>query len=238
MTSQSMEESKNAENGAAPATEPAPLEDQGVVAFLDADPQFFLRHPDLTARLLLPHGPGGSISLVERQMAMLRSQLDTERRRLAQLLERAREYEALSGQLHVLVLQLISAPDLERIESILCGALCKEFETEAVTLKLFAVGADADGSDRLLSTFLDFVDREHALCGPLDTKRATALFGDEGGKIKSAALIPIRSEIRTGVLAIGSADPERFGPNMGTDHLDRLGEVVSRRLGVIGHGDG
>jgi uncharacterized protein YigA (DUF484 family) len=175
---------------------------------------------------------------VEHQVSLLRSQLATERRRLTHLIARAREYESLSGRLHSLVLQLIAAPDLERIEGILQETLCQEFEAEAVTLKLFAVGAQADTADPVFAAFLDFVDRDHALCGPLDPERGKVLFGDDSEKIRSAALVPIRGESRAGVLAIGSGDPEHFRPEMGTDHLDRLGEVVSRRLGVFNRDDG
>jgi hypothetical protein len=214
------------------------LSDAEVAAYLDANPEFFLRNADLTARLRLPHGTSGVVSLVEHQVGLLRSQLETERRRLTHLIARAREYESLSGRLHSLVLQLITAPDLERIEGILQETLCEELDAEAVTLKLFAVGAEADQSDALFAAFLDFVDREHALCGPLEPERGKVLFGEVNERIRSAALVPIRGESRAGVLAIGSGDPEHFRPEMGTDHLDRLGEVVSRRLAVLSHGDG
>jgi uncharacterized protein YigA (DUF484 family) len=231
MNSRPAEESKTTEGGA--LATPGPLTESAVAGYLEADPEFFLRHPDLTARLLLPHAPGGAVSLVGHQVALLRSQLDAERRRLAHLIARAREYENLSTRLHTLVLQLIAAPDLERIEHVLHESLCQELDAEAVTLKLFPMESDAGTSDPLVAAFLDFVDREHALCGPLDEERGNALFGDDNERIRSAALVPVRSGERAGVLAIGSGDPDRFGPDMGTDHLDRLGEVVSRRIGVL-----
>jgi uncharacterized protein YigA (DUF484 family) len=43
-------------------------------------------------------------------------------------------------------------------------------------------------------------------------------------------LIPVRTERLAGVLAIGSADPERFVPDTGVDFLTRLGELVSLKL--------
>jgi uncharacterized protein YigA (DUF484 family) len=238
MTTRPLEESKTAEGEAPRTNADAALTDASVAAYLEDEPEFFLRHPDLTARLRLPHGPAGVVSLVEHQLSLLRSQLATERRRLSHLIARAREYETLSARLHTLVLQLIAAPDLERIECVLRESLCAEFDAEAVTLRLFPVGAEADPSDPLVAAFLDFVDREHALCGPLDPERGGILFGDEHAKIRSAALVPIRGPARTGVLAIGSGDPDHFAPEMGTDHLDRLGEVVSRRLGALNRDDG
>ena len=238
MTNQPLEESHATEAEAPQAPERAPLGDQEVTTYLEADPAFFTRHPDLTARLRLPHGPSGAVSLVERQMGILRAQLETERRRLAHFIARAREYETLSGRLHTLVLQLIAAPDLPRIEAVLRDSLCREFDAEAVTLKLFPVKPQADTDDSLVAAFLSFVDRDHALCGPLDPERSITLFAEDSVKIQSAALVPIRGDVRAGVLAIGSEDPERFGPEMGTGHLDRLGEVVSRRLGVLNHANG
>jgi uncharacterized protein YigA (DUF484 family) len=220
------------------APEEAPPSEGTVAAYLEADPDFFTRHPGLTARLRVPHGPAGSVSLIEHQVSLLRAQLETERHRLSHLIARAREYETLSARLHALVLQLIAAPDLARVEAVLRESLCRDLDAEALSLKLFSVGAEADAADPLVGAFRDFVDGEHALCGPLDAERNGALFGRLSEKIQSAALIPIRGEPRSGVLAIGSSDPERFAPQMGTEHLDRLGEVVSQKLRALDQVDG
>ncbi len=211
------------------------LEDEAVAAYLEANPEFFERNSTLAAGLRIPHGPVGAISLIEHQVSLLRSQLQTERGRLAHLIARARDFETLSDRLHALVLQLIATPDLARVEAVLRESLCKEFDAEAVSLKLFPV--EPDESDPLVNSFREFADSKHTLCGPLDAGRSQALFGDHSGKVQSAALIPIRGEFRCGVLAIGSSDPKRFGPDLGTDHLDRLAEVVSQKLSILGHQD-
>ena len=213
----------------------APLGDEAVADFLISNPDFFQRQTDLVARLRVPHG-AGAVSLIEHQVSVLRRQLETERQRLAHLIARARDYETLSGRLHGLILQLIAAPDRERVEAALCDSLRREFSAEEVTLKLFPVEAAAE-PDAVLSAFQDFLDREHSLCGPLDPERSGALFGDKSEKVASAALIPIRGEALSGVLAVGSADPQRFRADMGTELLDRLGEVVSQKLRVLNHAD-
>jgi uncharacterized protein YigA (DUF484 family) len=208
-----------------------------MVAYLDSHPEFFERHQDLLARLHIPHGTGGAVSLVQHQVAVLRTQLDTERRRLAHLIARAREYESLSSRLHGLILQLIAASDLQRITAVLRDALRSEFKAEAVTLKLFPVGGDEAETDPIVNAFHEFLGRKHALCGPLDADRNTALFGNHGDAVESAALIPIRARDGSGVLAIGSADADRFRPEMGTELLDRLGEIVSQKLAVLREAD-
>lgn len=225
--------SERADEALAPEDPPG---EAAVAEWLAANPDFFERHADLVADLRIPHKVGGARSLVEHQLTVLRHQLDTERRRLSHLISRAREYETLAGRLHALVLQLIAAPDLPRVTAVLREALCKEFKAEAVTLKLFDVPPAAEMDDPLVGAFRDFVDRTHSLCGPLEAARNEVLFGEQAETIRSAALIPIRGEPRAGVLAIGSSDPERFRPEMGTEFLDRLGEVVSQRLRVLGDG--
>lgn len=218
-----------------PQPEPADP-DAAVVAFLAADPGFFVRHPDLVASLNIPHPSGPAISLVEHQVGILRGQLEEERRRLAHIIARAREYEGLSSRLHGLTLALIAAPDRARVEEILHEAMCRELNAQCVTLKLFALPADAAGTDPLAADFHDFLDRRHCLCGPLDPERSQLLFGDFGAQVRSAALIPIHAGGRSGVLAIGSGDPARFRPDMATDILDRMGEVVGHRLQTLDHG--
>ncbi len=209
------------------------IAEDAVAAYLTAHPDFFERHRELVAELKVSHASGQAVSLIEHQVGVLRGQLQTERQRLAHLIARARDFETLSARLHGLSLQLIAARDLERVQSVLRDALCQEFNAEAVNLKLFPLEPDAADSDPTLNTFLELVDREHSLCGPLDADRSGVLFGEQSETIQSVALIPVRGDGRAGVLAIGSADPQRFGPDMGTDLLDRLGEIVSQKLRVM-----
>lgn len=219
-----------------------PLSDTAVTTFLMEDPGFFERHQDLVASLRIPHPSGPAISLVEHQVSILRGQLDDERRRLAHIIARARDYEALSSRLHTLTLALIVAPDQGRIEAVLHEALCRELDAQCVTLKLFPVpipgtegASGGEAVEPLVAAFRDFIDRRHCLCGPLDADKARLLFGDFGARVQSAALIPVRSGERTGVLAIGSGDEARFRPDMATDALDRLGEIVGHRLQAQAH---
>ena len=213
-------------------TKPSLAGDATVAAYLEADPAFFLRHPELTARLRLPHGPEGTLSLVEHQMGLLRAQVESERRLLAQLIARARDYEALADRLHGLMLQLITAPDRAALEALLSDALRREFEAEAVAL-VFDAAVDQAGIGPAIANEGAAGLPASARCGPLDPDHAALLFADAGVGIRSAALIPVRAPTQAGLLAIGSTDPERFGPDMGTDHLDRLGELVSACLGAL-----
>jgi len=215
------------------------IAEDAVAEYLAAHPEFFERHPDLVAELRVPHATGQAVSLIEYQVGVLRDQLWTERQRLAQLIARARDFEALSARLHELSLRLMTAQDLEQVETLLREVLCRQFDAEAVTLKLFPLKSDAiANADPEVAAFVQFLDRERSLCGPLDPERNGILFDEQREPIGSAALIPIRTDDRSGVLAIGSRDRRRFDTDMGTDLLDRLGEIVSQKLRTLHQVDG
>jgi len=229
MTSQQAEETRS------PAEV---IAEDAVAAYLAAHPDFFERRPDLVVRMRVPHASGRAVSLIERQVEVLRGQLQGERRRLAHLIARAQDFEALSARLHGLSLRLIAAQDLEHMQTVVTETFCRELNAEAAALKLFPLESDAADPDPTVNIFTELLNGEHSLCGPLSTEQSNVLFDELSASIRSAALIPIRAAGRAGVLAIASSDPERFGPDMGTDFLDRLGEIVSQKLRVLHEADG
>lgn len=209
--------------------------DASVAAWLKKHPDFLLRHPDVLAKLNVPHGSGGATSLIERQVAVLREQLGNERGRLNHLVARAHDYETLLARLHELTVCLILAPDMHHACTALENALREQFEADAVALKLFPVDADERAADPIVRGFVDFIDRDRCLCGPLAPDQTEALFGRLSMTIASAALVPIRAQDQAGVLAIGSHDPKRFSAEMGTDLLERLGSIAGAKLADLAH---
>jgi uncharacterized protein len=209
-------------------------QEQRVAEYLIAHPDFLKRHPEVLTTIEVPHGLTGAVSLIEYQVRTLRRLLATERNRLTHLIARAREYESLSARLHGLILQLMVVDDPESLCHLLRETLLREFHAEALAFKLFALATlESRPHDPLVNAFADFMDRRNALCGPLSPERALALFGDGGTGIHSAAIVPIHADGQSGIIAIGSADATRFSPKMGTDFLNRLGEVISQKLRTV-----
>jgi len=209
--------------------------DEAVAAYLLRHPDFLVHHPEVLAKLHVPHGSSGAVSLIERQVMVLREQLGAERGRLNHLVARARDYEALSARLHELTLKLIVARDVQHVQAALEATLTQEFNADAVALKLFPVEPDQRAADPLVQAFVDFIDRDRVLCGPLASAQSATLFGDAAETIRSAALIPIKGHEQTGVLAIGSHDAHRFAPDMGTELLERLAAIAGAKLRVLAH---
>jgi uncharacterized protein YigA (DUF484 family) len=84
-----------------------------------------------------------------------------------------------------------------------------------------------------LDAFMGFFERGRPVCGPLTPQQLDYLFGAQAEELGSAAILPIQGDDILGVLAIGSADPRRFHPDMGTEFLVRLTEIVSRKLQAV-----
>jgi uncharacterized protein YigA (DUF484 family) len=209
--------------------------EDAVAGYLLQHTDFLVHHPEVLAKVHIPHGAGGAISLIERQVAVLREQLGIERGRLNHLMARARDYDRLSKALHKLTVQLIVARDMTQARHVLTTVLSEKFNADAVALKLFPVEPDLRASDPLVGAFIDFIDRDRCLCGPLHPSQGEPLFGNQAPTIHSAALIPITGHDQTGVLAIGSCDAKRFTPDRSTELLERLGAIVSAKLQDLAH---
>ncbi len=210
--------------------------------YLKLHPDYFERHPALLSALQLPHAAGGAVSLVARQVSVLRQKDLKLERRLKDLIEVARANDVLSAKIHALALQLLSAADLARTIAAVEEAVRSGFGADQSVLVLFG---DPDGFANVASgRFLRAIDREDASLKPFHTFLASGnprcgqardtqlefLFRDDAGDIGSVALIPLGNKSDTGFLAIGSADSNRFHPGMSMDFLARVGDLVAAAL--------
>jgi len=204
-----------------------------VSTFLKDNPDFFNRFPEILAGLELPHASGDAVSLIERQVRMLREESAAYRNKLEKLIAVARENEKLNDRLHRLTLTLIEAATFDEVVNALEDKFHDDFQAEAMELHLFS----AAQADRELNPDLDgfgkFLDAGVPQCGHLPQAKLEYLFGPQAEQIRSTALIPIKAQGLLGLLAFGSYNDHRFHPEMGTDYLTRLGEIVSKTLEVV-----
>ena len=110
------------------------LSEQAVREYLEANPDFFDRHGALLSSLSVPHGSGEAISLVERQVSVLRQKEIKLSRQIKDLIDVARANDTLAAKIHELSLQLMAAkqlladtedPDEEQIRHAIAGNLCR-----------------------------------------------------------------------------------------------------------------
>jgi hypothetical protein len=222
----------------APLTET--ISEDSIADYLKRHPDFFERHGALVLSLRLPHRAGGaSISLVERQVSMLRQRNAQLERQLKDLVAVAKQNDALVEKIHQLCLKLMRAPSVaERLERLETG-LREDFAAERAVLVLFPeapAGAVRDGFVRRLGVddpdvrpFATFLRAAKPRCGPLRDRQKN-IFERDADTVSSAAFVPLGPESRLGFLIIGSRDPDHFHPGKRMDFLARLGEVLSVAL--------
>lgn len=205
-----------------------------VASYLISHPNFFDHHPEVLAALQVPHLISGAASLIEQQVRVLRKQLETEHHRVSHVIALAREYDAMVTRLHSVTLKLIALDTLEELCNLARDFLLREFNADAVVLKLFPLVTAVDQPpDPTATAFQAFVTRKHAQCGSLDGEQSKLLFGETNITLRSAAFIPIHTNTQFGILAIASNDLDRFHTDMATDLLDRLGEIFSYKLKTL-----
>jgi uncharacterized protein YigA (DUF484 family) len=209
-----------------------PLDEARVADYLAEHPDFFERHDALLQDLRLPHVSGRAVSLVERQVELLRGEAERHRDQIRHLLAVAAENERLTDRLHQLTLALIDAADFNEVLNTLEDHLHEQFRADAVELRLLSDLAPADDA-ATAAVFQDLFQNGCPLCGPLAAAPMTLLFGGQAVDLRSVALLPLGGGEIRGVLAIGSTDGQRFHPEMGTDFLTRLSEIVAMKLQAV-----
>lgn len=209
---------------------------QTVAQFLREHPDFFNEHPQLLAQLQIPHESGSAVSLVERQMSLLRERHAWTQQKLDDLIDIARANEELARRMHTLALTLMDARQPQEVFATLYESLGRNFHADFITLRLFAEATESQSSEQAEFTgrqaagqalFESLLANGKPQCGELDLQQWLYLFGDQGKTVASGVIVPLQGDHWEGVMAIGSRDAERFHPGMGVELLSNLGEILS-----------
>jgi uncharacterized protein YigA (DUF484 family) len=215
-------------------------EEESIASYLQRNPEFFERHQGVLARLKLPHARGGStISLVERQIEVLRDKQAALEGKLAELVRVARANDAIAERLHRFTRRLLrGAPRAAAIAHIEAG-LREDFDAFHAALVLIGPAADPTlpsfvrsvrADDAHLKSFETLFASGKPRCGQARDSQREFLFGPEGMEMGSVALVPLGDKGSLGLLALGSADRDRFHPGMSTEFLARLADLISDAL--------
>jgi len=192
----------------------------------------------LLKNLELSHASGPAISLIEKQVQYLRGQNEALEQKLNQLIQVASDNEKLMTRLHELTLELMAMGDLASFFDRLSDALMSEFKADILNITLFDLKIEAgpktpmfhiSRDDPEMTQFHDHLEKGVSVCGRLNRNKRDYLFGSRAQWVQSTALVPMGKD---GMLAIGSSDPARFYPGMGTLFLDLLAQVVTSRLAL------
>lgn len=217
------------------------VSERDVAQFLESHLDFFKSHGYLLADLEVPHESGRAVSLVEKQLEVLREQKKHLKKQLQDLIQVARENDQLNQRMHRFILGLLGNDDFDALVRTIYSSLEKEFLVDTSVLWLFddpqvldfnqeTVRFDSD--HWLRKQFEKIIDEVRPVCGRFRDEQLQHLFAAGAEQpVRSAALIPLHDGRPLGLLALGAHDVNRFHASKGTEVLVRLGELVSQVMG-------
>src|SRR5688500_4261631 len=218
-------------------------DEERIERYLSLNPDFFERHQPLLARMRLPHmRTGSTVSLVERQVEVLREQQNDADRRLAEFIAVARSNDTLAERIHRFTRRLLRAPTALTALASLEASLREGFDAFHSVLVLTAPMASLapaelepflrklPADDANIRSFEALLATGKPRCGQVRDTQRDFLFGPESASIGSVALVPLGENGTVGLLALGSAERERFHPGMSTEFLKRMGELITDAL--------
>lgn len=218
----------------------APLTADQAATFLRAHPEFFNENPDLLAELKIPHEKGSAVSLVERQVGVLRERNVELRERLNGLLSVARDNDVIFEKTRALLLSLLEADSLAATTQALSRSLLDDFSMAAMSVILFDLKIEplptrvqTVDSAAAESSMGGLLKGRRVVCGVLRPEELAWAFGADADAVGSAAIVPLVFHGNIGLLAIGARDPQHFKSGMDTLFVSHIGDVLARRLYVL-----
>ncbi|HEY0334772.1 MAG TPA: DUF484 family protein [Stenotrophomonas sp.] len=202
-----------------------------VAAWLRRHPAFLKQFPDLALTLVVPRDDGPTASLASYQLEVLRDKNRELSRRLGELSANAQVNERLAVRTHQLTLALMRQDNAADTLKAMAASLAEDFNGDRVRIVLLHPldGVQADwlqvigADDARLAPFRDCLRDGDPICGRLHVDKQALLYGDDAEEVLSTALLPLPG---VGLVAVGSRDPNRFYPGMGTLFLRMMGEAL------------
>lgn len=213
------------------------LSEEDVAQYLKNHSGFFLKRDDLLLELALAHPSGDAVSLLERQVSVLRERNMEMRSRLNDLLNNAQGNDQLFDKTKQLTLSLIESQGLDSIVNTFNRSLLSDFSMDFSCLTLFgnpekhrSINSRMVCIDDAYQKIPGLLKSTETTCGVLRPEELSFLFSEQADKVKSAAVVPLSHGKALGVIGIGSKDPNYFGSDLSTLFLSYIGDILSRIL--------
>lgn len=214
-----------------------PITEDDIANYLANTPDFFERHASLLAAVQLtsPHGHR-AVSLQERQAEMLREKIRGLELKGAEMIRHGNENTVIADKLQRWTRELLLTREARELPTAATSAIAEHFLVPQVAIKVWDVSPEfasepfAQGASDDVQAFASSLTRPY--CGANPGLEAAQWLVDPASAA-SLALIPLRAGIAPqafGLLVLASSDTQRFASDMGTDFLERIGELTSAAL--------
>ncbi|WNC68918.1 DUF484 family protein [Thalassotalea nanhaiensis] len=215
------------------ASEMDVLNDELVTTYLQDNPDFFGRNPQLLASLRFNDSKRGVVSLVERQQQIQRQKIHLLEEEITQLLTVANYNEQLFTVYNDLYLSLIESSDLSHFLDCLTQTTTQLLNLASFKLYLtnkdFEIGHDSIVKSDCSSVINKRFTNQDYYFGRLQQEEKELIFSEQ--EVGSVVLVQLtEGEQCLGFIAISSNDAEHFNPSMDTLLLNQFRTLVAKLL--------
>tara|TARA_B100000609_G_C17198835_1_gene426913 strand:+ start:1074 stop:1736 length:663 start_codon:yes stop_codon:yes gene_type:complete len=210
------------------------IDPKQVEEFLILNPDFLSENSHILNSLEIAHETGGAVSLIQKQVEMLRKNYESTSGNLVKLIEIAEENEKIFEKTKSLILDLIICENLTEIVSKTEDAFIKSFDSDSCKLLFFKKSnnlpkgriIEAKEAHSHIGKKYNAID---IFCGPVSKEESNFIFGKKA-KVINCALVPVRNSNCPGMLALGSKDKEKYSNENDTLFLKFIAETLSRLI--------
>lgn len=209
-----------------------------IAQFLKTHPDFFMDHAAVFSTLRIPHPQqANTISLAERQIMILREQLDALQWQLSGLVDNAAGNQRISEMLIAWCAKLLAEDSPQHLPERITQGLALLFELPDIALQLWSLSrldtlctAQEPLEEDLQRKLADMTT---PWCGSADDVIDERVLSWLPSTPASLALIPLALGTppqSIGVLVLGSPDATRFSDDMGTEFLQTIATLAAAAL--------
>lgn len=211
------------------------ITEEQICSYLQQNLEFFVNHEKLLSKIKLPHDSGKAISLLEKQVDLLRRQELEATQKLKDLLENAKNNDAIFKATRAVILALLNSETLQEVKDSVQEQFVALKNVDACEMIfLHHVNMDSSAAIRiaelqtLKEKFSDAFRLEKTYCGQLTEEQILYLFPLPETGIISTALCPvIRNDKIFALLALGNKTANHFNVHMDTLFLDFICQTLS-----------
>jgi hypothetical protein len=214
------------------------ITENDIANYLANTPGFFERHAQLLSAIQLtsPHGQR-AVSLQERQMEMMRERVKGLELKLVEMIRHGQENVAIAEKLHRWTRAILLTTDAALLPAVIVDELKHQFLIPQAAIRIWGLGPAHEGRAFAAAVSDDLRSFAASLTSPYCGVNAgfeAAQWLADPKTVMSLAMLPLRSGSGPGevfgLLVLGSPDPTRYSAGMGTEFLQRIGEIASAAL--------
>tara|TARA_Y100001970_G_scaffold250037_1_gene321316 strand:- start:3845 stop:4510 length:666 start_codon:yes stop_codon:yes gene_type:complete len=215
-------------------SEKIPISKEEVAEYLLLNPDFFKQNPEILKSIEAVHDAGGAVSLIQKQVELLRENYEATSGNLIELLKIAKQNEDIFKKSKNLVLLLIKASSIGQLIEECEAKFESEFGVDKCVL-IFFKNDDSLPKGRIrpvkesLSSIGDIYSPNDIYIGEVNKTQADFVFGKRS-TVRSCILVPIKNKDCPGILALGSKEKDKYNYEDDTLFLEFISDCLNNLL--------